>query len=38
MTAGKEMSEGAAEITNISNEQLKDAPKFKEVAYGKQIF
>ena len=29
---GKEMSEGAAEITNISNEQLKDAPKFKEVA------
>ena len=29
---GKEMSEGAAEITNISNEQLKSAPKFKEVA------
>ena len=29
---GKEMSEGAAEITNISNEQLKGAPKFKEVA------
>lgn len=29
---GKEMSEGAAEITNISNEQLIDAPKFKEVA------
>ena len=29
---GKEMSEGAAEITNISNEQLKEAPKFKEVA------
>ena len=29
---GKEMSEGAAEITNITNEQLKQAPKFKEVA------
>ena len=29
---GKEMSEGAAEITNITNEQLKKAPKFKEVA------
>ena len=29
---GKEMSEGAAEITNISNEQLKKAPKFKEIA------
>ena len=28
---GKEMSEGAVEITNITNEQLKDAPKFKEV-------
>ena len=26
------MSEGAAEITNITNEQLKQAPKFKEVA------
>ena len=29
---GREMSEGAAEITNITNEQLKKAPKFKEVA------
>ena len=29
---GKKMSEGAAEITNISNEQLKKAPKFKEIA------
>ena len=29
---GKEMSEGAAEITNITNEQLKKAPRFKEVA------
>ena len=29
---GKKMSEGAAEITNITNEQLKKAPKFKEVA------
>ena len=28
---GKEMSEGALEITNISNEQLKNAPKFKDV-------
>ena len=28
---GKEMSEGAAEITNISDKQLK-APKFKEIA------
>ena len=26
------MSEGAAEITNITNEQIKKAPKFKEVA------
>ena len=26
------MSEGAAEITNITNEQLKKAPKFSEVA------
>ena len=30
---GKEMSEGAAEITNISDKQLKSAPKFKEIAY-----
>ena len=29
---GKEMSEGAAEITNISDKQLKSAPKFKEIA------
>ena len=28
---GKEMSEGAAEITNITNEQLKAAPKFKDI-------
>ena len=28
---GKQMSEGALEITNISNEQLKNAPKFKDV-------
>ena len=28
---GKQMSEGASEITNISNEQLKNAPKFKDV-------
>tara|TARA_Y100001954_G_scaffold10344_1_gene10320 strand:+ start:997 stop:1695 length:699 start_codon:yes stop_codon:yes gene_type:complete len=29
---GKEMSEGAAEITNISDKQLKSAPRFKEIA------
>ena len=28
---GKEMSEGAAEITNITNEQLTAAPKFKDI-------
>ena len=28
---GKEMSEGAAEITNITDEQLKAAPKFKDI-------
>ena len=28
---GKEMSEGAVEITNITNEQLKAAPKFKDI-------
>ena len=26
------MSEGAAEITNITDEQLKQAPKFNEIA------
>ena len=29
---GKQMREGAAEITNITNDQLKKAPKFKDVA------